>query len=75
MNDISDTGGITLEDIVFCNGDTVYMNKCGDLPKFLKCIDQSIISGGMREKRRYKGVKEEKEGEEERDEAKEEARL
>ena len=45
LNDISDTGGITLEDIVFRYGDTVYINKCRDLPKFSNCIDQSIISG------------------------------
>ena len=67
MNDISDTGGITLEDIVFRYGDTVYNNKCRDLPKFSNCIDQSIISGGMRERRRYRGEEEEeKERERER---------
>ena len=66
---------LTLEDIVFRYGDTVYINKCRDLPKFSNCIDQSIISGGMRERRRYRGEGEEKEGEEEGEEAKEEARM
>ena len=50
---------ITNEDIVFRYGDTVYNNKCRDLPKFSNCIDQSIISGGMRERRRYRGEEEE----------------
>ena len=45
----------------------MYINKCRDLPKFSNCIDQSIISGGMRERRRYRGEEEEeKERERER---------
>ena len=56
-----------LEDIVFRYGDTVYNNKCRDFPKFSNCIDQFIISGGMRERRRYRGEEEEeKERERER---------
>ena len=38
MNDISDTGGITLEDIVFRYGDTVYENKCRDLPNLQNAL-------------------------------------
>ena len=50
---------VTLEDVVFRYGDTVYNNKCRDLPKFPNCIHQSIISGRMRESRRYRGEEEE----------------
>ena len=58
LNDISDTGGIIFEDIVFRYGDTVYMKQMQRFAKIFELCVQSIISGGMREKGRYQGEEE-----------------
>ena len=71
MNDISDTGGIIFEDIVFRYGDTVYMKQMQRFAKIFELCVQSIISGGMREKGKYQEEEEEKEREREREREKE----
>ena len=53
LNDISDTGGIIFEDIVFRYGDTVYRKQMQRFAKIFELCVQSIISGGVRVKGRY----------------------